>query len=293
MTVVRDTTTARDVSTGDAAFQAWVTMIHNAITGVGLVDTADTGAINPATVTAPAGGSFAGFIMYRFPTADSGQSADPIYMKVEYGRSTTTSRGTLRFSFGTGTDGAGTLANASSTNVVTNATPSGTPELHVCYVNGSFILWESAAQTNFQAIGVMVERARDASGNVITSGLGKAWLVLTAIGVTGSSVTWERRQGQWHTTNSAGWTGAPSAADPDGRIRIPLKCVNDHNPLITICYPLGTQVASGDSGPLSVYGTTRTYKVMTMGTGTSLGASGNDIGGTSNNSAVKYAVLNE
>lgn len=92
----------------DADFQAWVAGIHAQLLAVGLVNTADTGQINPATVTKPsAGGAAQGYEIWRFN--DTLQATVPVFVKFEYGSGATLDRPGLWFTVGSGSNGAGTL----------------------------------------------------------------------------------------------------------------------------------------------------------------------------------------
>lgn len=122
-----------------AVFRAWAKMIHKALEEVGFVETGDEGKINLETVELPAISTFAGFEVWRF--ADARQGAEPIYFKIEYGRAANEARPNLRFTWGTGTNGKGTLTNASA---ALSQTPTGTPEgngyIYACNKDGAFCL---------------------------------------------------------------------------------------------------------------------------------------------------------
>lgn len=95
--------------TTDATFRAWVQAIHNAIAALGLVQTGDTGQIDPATVAKPAGtGIFQGYEVWRFD--DALQATRPVFIKIEYGSANSAAtRGGLRVQVGNATNGSGTL----------------------------------------------------------------------------------------------------------------------------------------------------------------------------------------
>lgn len=93
----------------DADFQAWVQGIHNALIAIGLTQTADTGQINPATVTKPTAGSQSkGYEIWRF--ADTLQSSVPVFFKLEYGSGNSNlNQPGMWITVGSGSDGAGNL----------------------------------------------------------------------------------------------------------------------------------------------------------------------------------------
>ena len=82
----------------DARFRAWGSAISAGLAAVGLVKVAVTGAVNWGTVvrgTAIAAGTPWGFEVWRF--ADALQATHPVFIKVEYGgsNSTTTAQALL------------------------------------------------------------------------------------------------------------------------------------------------------------------------------------------------------
>jgi hypothetical protein len=103
-------TTIRLSNASNALIKAWGSAISQALSSIGLVQTADTGQINwtTTTVTATSSAQTFGYEIWRFN--DTLQATRPIFIKVIYG---TTNNGTTypRFALfvGTGTDGAGNL----------------------------------------------------------------------------------------------------------------------------------------------------------------------------------------
>jgi hypothetical protein len=115
------TTSASVVSwdvTTDAAYRAWGASIAAGLQAVGLVQTADTGQINWATLALTSFPTVStpsiGYEIYRF--SDALQASRPVFIKVEYGYMVGglgTRAGvwgqTMWITVGTGTNGAGTL----------------------------------------------------------------------------------------------------------------------------------------------------------------------------------------
>lgn len=94
----------------DANFRLWGSGMKTALAAVGLVQTADTGQIDWTTVVAPvATQTVKGYEIWRFN--DSLQSTVPIYIKIEYGSGTGAAIPQIKYSVGSGTDGAGNLTN--------------------------------------------------------------------------------------------------------------------------------------------------------------------------------------
>lgn len=93
----------------DAAFRAWGSGISALLAAAGLVQTADTGQINWATVTRPTlANTSQGYEIWRFP--DALQATRPIFLKIEYGSGTNSGVPQMWVTVGTATDGAGTLS---------------------------------------------------------------------------------------------------------------------------------------------------------------------------------------
>lgn len=101
----------------DADFRNWIDGLRAQFTACGLVQTADTGQVNSATVTKPAAiNTFQGYDIWRF--ADALQATKPVFIKIEYGSAGATDRPSLAFTVGTGTNGAGTLTGQVGTRTV-------------------------------------------------------------------------------------------------------------------------------------------------------------------------------
>jgi hypothetical protein len=94
----------------NAQIQALATVVAQAFQTIGLVKTGDTGQMNTATITYPAGTNLAaGYEIRRFD--DALQATCPIFIRWEPYRSINVNGPAIRFRFGTGTDGAGNLTN--------------------------------------------------------------------------------------------------------------------------------------------------------------------------------------
>lgn len=295
MTVVRDTTTTNDVTT-NAHFEAWATAIHNALTSVGLVQTADTGQITLAGVANPGANTFAGYEIWRF--ADANQSADPIFFKLEYGCGTAVSRPALRWTFGDGSNGTGTLTNGSTvqTEATSVTTPSG-PELHVCHIAGTLVVFDNTATTsNYSTcIGAVIERFRDSTGAVITSGASMGWSVA---GFATGGFCQVRQGGAWTTPAGPYPTGPPSSTDPDGRKRLPAFLIPPNYPGLGVLIAGSADIAAGDSGLAAVYGSsTHTYKAIansgTLASYNSASTVASILGTTTAGTTERVLLLNE
>jgi hypothetical protein len=167
-----------------ANLKAWGMPISAFIQSV-WTQTADTGQINWSTVSLPAAGSFGGYEIYK-----PNDALAAVYLKVEYGRCSSTSAAIMRLSIGTTTDGAGNLTGASSvlqvsgTNNANHAT-NGTSATWECDFSGSgsrLGILVARNATVGAAMGFVVERSLNASG-VYTAD----YLTLLSFGQTGTA----------------------------------------------------------------------------------------------------------
>jgi hypothetical protein len=116
-----------------AAFRTVCTQIKAALDGCGLVQTSDTGQLDPATVALPgSSNSDGGYWIYRFN--DALQGSAPVFLKVIPGRGASLPATRVRIEVGTGTNGAGVIsgtAGATKTPILTcgdtYVTPSADP----------------------------------------------------------------------------------------------------------------------------------------------------------------------
>lgn len=100
------TTSGTFINNTDALFRDWVARVLNALSAVGMVRTADTGQINAATVLRPTTAqTTAGFAIYQF--AGPHQATRPLFMRINFGSSTTEAYPGLQVIICKGTNGAG------------------------------------------------------------------------------------------------------------------------------------------------------------------------------------------
>jgi hypothetical protein len=101
----------------DAHFRSWGSAMSAAWAGLGFVQTADTGQVNWTTVTRPLVlSTYQGYEVWK--ANDSLQSTCPIIFKIEYGSASTLANPGVRFTFGKGSDGAGSILTPSPQMVV-------------------------------------------------------------------------------------------------------------------------------------------------------------------------------
>lgn len=172
--VYEDNSISHNITT-NAGFRAWAQKIHDGLAAVGLAQTADTGQINLSTVNTPGSDfAFAGYEIWRFD--DSDQAAEPVYLKLEYGRADSASRGTLKLTVGTGSDGSGSLTNGCLRLVQLSGgvNPSGNGLIYIAFGDGALVIFVIANKesTSFLAPQhFVVERIRDDEG-LVSGGIG-------------------------------------------------------------------------------------------------------------------------
>lgn len=103
-------TSVVDQST-DAGFRAWIVEWSAKLATVGLVQTADTGQINPVTVTRALANTAAGYEIWRF--ADSS-----FYIKFEYGSGAANNWPQMWSTMGTGSNGTGTITGTTDARAI-------------------------------------------------------------------------------------------------------------------------------------------------------------------------------
>jgi hypothetical protein len=172
--VATSTPTLGLTTTTDAAFRTWAQAIDSAITGLGLVATADTGQVDLTTAAKPAGsGAYAGYKVYRF--ADALQATKPVFIKVEYGTSDwAATRGGLRVTVGSGTNGAGTITGVVNSSTLKvgpgNADPTGGGS-HFAGDTGRLLVGLYTADANARGSFILIDRTRADDGTPNGDGL--------------------------------------------------------------------------------------------------------------------------
>lgn len=180
--------------TNDANFRAWGSYISARLDAVGLAKTADTGQIDWTTVLNPgATSTFAGYEIRAF--ADALQATAPVYFKIEYGESATADVPAVRITFGSGSNGSGTLTGNTSTAYWAQGSASITSS---CSVVGSGSTNRFCMSGGWQAAAVGMcfgfERTKDAAGEDTAEG------VLIFATNTSGSVAAQKIAAVWSTT---------------------------------------------------------------------------------------------
>ena len=121
MAIKFDNATVVKSNSTDAFFRAWVQFVHDLlITTGGWVDPGDTGQLTIASATHPvATNTKVGYRIYRM--ADSLQGTAPVYMRIDYGSaSANANTPQMWVTFGTGSNGSGTITGATFSNLTVN-----------------------------------------------------------------------------------------------------------------------------------------------------------------------------
>lgn len=152
----------------DAAFRVWVNRVHTALIACGLVRTDDTGQIDTSTCAVPTTiNTYAGSSIWRFN--DNFQTTTPIFIKIDFGTSSTVGYPAMRVSIGPGSNGSGALTSAWLSNLAVLTTSGSTTSSFPWYASGGdgrMVLVMSIGSPQTQGA-ICIERGRDESGNVI------------------------------------------------------------------------------------------------------------------------------
>ena len=171
--------------------EAWLNGVRDALLGVGLVQTLDTGQLDPSTVgTTPAwpGGTNAefGYIMFRFN--DAAQATDPVFIRVSFRRGNNTGITYVALTAGQGTDGAGTLTGGVSShlNMYSSSGAATAISNYASFIDGHlFFGWGRGATSVYTFTNwFSIERTRDNTYTLDAQGLS-----VLAGGASGSTYT--------------------------------------------------------------------------------------------------------
>lgn len=185
------------VNSTDAQFRDWGSNISAMLAAVGLVQTADTGQINWATVTRPlAVNTFQGYEIWRFN--DALQATVPVYFKIEYGSGNASAAVPgIRMQVGSSSNGSGTLGGQLScqTRIGSNSSSAATP--YSCKVSGAsnriIVAFFITDLSNSQPFLFAIERTKDTSGSDTSEGVFFQWGATFCQNITGpnaSGVMW-------------------------------------------------------------------------------------------------------
>lgn len=252
-----------------ANFKAWGQGINTALSTLGWVQTADTGQVNWSTVSSVPSNAYVYEIWH---STDPLEGTLPMFLRIDYGYSSTLVG--LKFTAGTGSNGAGTITNATVTQLAPGSAQSNRgATLLPCYFSNNVgglvgYLWQS----NSLASGVVfnIERSRDTSGNptaeyftlasvvdaavvagqqcVLPAAVGNADSVITGLGGPSSQ-----------TGSGTGFYGGTVAAYPV----FPMGIGKIGNPMLNLLICASVDVVAGATVTVtSMYGSSHVYIVF-------------------------------
>lgn len=150
-------------------FQSWSGAIHNAFIAFGWTQAPDSGQTIPSAAGSVPSNAYL-YVIYK--AADSLASTMPVYVKFEYGYSSTSPR--IRFTVGTSSNGSGTI-----TGVVTTSTPweittaaeinQGASTTFPSYFSGSggefrMYMWSTSTASTYPSTVFGIERSKTSGG---------------------------------------------------------------------------------------------------------------------------------
>lgn len=274
------TTTLTPTNASDAQFRAWGSAISAKIVASGFTVTGDTGQINWASVTAPVAiNTSQGYELYTF--ADTLQATAPITFKIEYGSGASSANNpSLWLTFGTGSNGTGTITGNASTRVQIYTTAYATNALS-CYWSGSTSHFMAAlycagtgASSSITSI-VSFERTKDYTGADTSQGVQMVYKPTTN-GNTYHQHSWDRALGTGSIDTSLGMLLPPGTTGKTGLQTAVYPIMQNItsaasagtgpfiNPPVNILGYFQPDLTTGSTIAFDIYGTSHTY--MPIGT---------------------------
>lgn len=162
--MARWTTSYSISNASDGTFRGWIGRIREALTACGMVQSSDTGQINPATVLVPTTiNTWAGSEIWCFN--DALQATSPVYFKLDYGTGATAGYPALQISVGQGSSGACALTGK-IVNQSVFCGDSSTTGYYPWYASGDggrFVLAMGIGSVSTRGL-ISLERGRDYTG---------------------------------------------------------------------------------------------------------------------------------
>jgi hypothetical protein len=258
--------------TSDAGFRAWVAEFITLLgTGGALVQTADTGQINTATVNRPVGIGNAGYAVFRFD--DSLQSTAPYFFRFDFGTGTSTNIPRIQLTIGTGSNGSGTITGSifSVATIGANMAPTSVAVAYPSYACGHAgtigIAFKQGSSGNAHLY-VGFHRVRSTSGTQTGEGL------IFVVNNEGSSLNSVASMRVFRIAGSVTYGGssansfclipllvtssAPSGGDP--RFYRHFCSIPDQRPMLESGTVMTSEAAAGSTFPARPFGASdRTY----------------------------------
>lgn len=148
-------------------FKSWAQAISNALAAFGWVQTTDTGQVNWSTIAAVPASTY---VYEIWKAGDALAATMPIFLKIEYGFSTTIPR--IRITVGTGSSGAGVIngvVQSSTPQQITNDIANSGSTTYPCYFSGNsaefrMSMWSNPSGAPQTGVVFGIERSKDGTG---------------------------------------------------------------------------------------------------------------------------------
>jgi hypothetical protein len=258
----------------DATFREWGSELAGYLAAAGLVQTADTGQINWATVTRPGINTDGGYEIWRMD--DAAQGTAPVYFRIGYGTEASADGPRIRITVGTGTNGAGTITGIASSarqiNENNGQTTDTTRQSYLCVNEGFFGLsWKIG--TGATEGGFFFCRTCDADGTPNVDGALASWSEGSNSGFTGRQAFRYAATAASFTATVAPETGAlglapqaptGSIVGSDIQVYAGWTITPRVQPLFGVCGVFSSELSPGGTFSATVVGSTaRTYITLT------------------------------
>lgn len=151
-----------------ARFMSWAQAISSAFSTLGWTQTADTGQVNWGAIASVPSSTY---VYEVWKANDALASSMPIYVKIEYGFSSTVPQ--IRVTVGTSSNGSGTITGqviSSAPWLVTNSPSNGGATTYPCYFSGHagefrMLMWSNYSPGNLdRGTLLVIERSKDQTG---------------------------------------------------------------------------------------------------------------------------------
>jgi hypothetical protein len=264
-------------------YRLWAAFISQSFYNFGWTQTSDSGQCTSGSIgSLPVWSSVAIPVSIAtnyevWKAADTAASTTPIYVKIEYGATSTTVE--IRITVGTGSNGSGTITGPNTgTLIVTNAgtyANNGSTAIP-CFASGSageirFLMWQGNA--SFSTI-FGIERSKDTSGNITTTYFTfifacAAGTVASQQSILGALIT--IKEINWITvtcssnSNSENFNGG-TAANPV----FPLVGYVG-NPMLGFASACANDVGEGAMVTVTIYSSSHTYIAVKSGSYSAIG----------------------
>ena len=253
--------------TSDATLRAWGSELNAKLVAAGLVQTADTGQINWATVTKGAANAALGYEVWRFSDAS-------IVFKIEYVMgSTTTNLPVLYATVGTGSNGSGAITGQASTRntfsyTAASITPGSTTyPSYLCHTADFFgLAFKFGVGSGIFHAFLAITKTCDTAGSATTTGFAvyrsQSTGVLAQQVVRTAAAAATRTESTSFSFVQGLVTDSTTPAGDKQRYRH-FEHSNGVNPLATMCTYVASEVSTGSSFAAAMVGSTaRTFLAL-------------------------------